>query len=169
MLSRINELALACTFTRHCYRWFAIYRQPFMCYSSIAPFIPLSSFAQTSKGMWKVFLWWVILIMSRDSCPDIFIMGRLFHQMNATFLSRVGHTCVPSLCFPRIDFVAFLSKETPHILLLLHCTLSLESKTKRKLLQPLYGKTPFTSKFHSWLILLLLGERLFLYRSSLLD
>ena len=147
MLSGINALTLVYTFTRHCYRQFASYGQPFIRYSLVAPFIPLLSFAWMSKGIWKVFLGCVILFMPRDSHPIIFIMGRLFRQMSATFIFNVGHTCVLSLCFLYIDFISFLSKETPHILLLLHCTLNLESENKRKLLHPLYSKTLFISRF----------------------
>ena len=148
MLSGINALTLVCTFTRRCYRRFASYGRSFIWYSSIAPFIPLSSFAWTSKWVWKVFLRRVILFVPWDSHSIIIIIGRLFHQMSATFLFRVGCTCVSSLCFPCIEFVSFLSKETPPILLLLHCALNLEAKNKRKLLHSLYGKTLFTSRFH---------------------
>ena len=138
---------LVCTFICHCYRQFASYGQPFICYLSVASFIPLSSFAWMSKGIWKVFLGCVILFVPRDSCPIIFIMGRIFRQMSAMLIFCVVRMCVPFLCFPCIDFVSFLSKETPHILLLLHCVLNLESENQRKLLHLLYGKTLFTSRF----------------------
>ena len=143
MLSWLNALKLVHTLTRHCYRWFASYKWPFRCYSSVSPFIPLSSFVWTSKGIWKVLFGRVSLFVPRDSRPITFIIGRHFRQMIATFLSHVGHMCVLSLCFPRIDFVSFLSKETPHIFLLLHYTLHLKSETKRNLLHPSYSKTPF--------------------------
>ena len=143
MLSGINALTLVHTFTRHYYGWFVSDRRPFVRYSSVAHFIPLSSFVWTSKGIWKVLLGWVSLFVPWDSRLITFIMGRRFHQIISTFPSCVGRTCVLSLCFPRIDFASFFSKKTPNILLLLHYTLHLKSETKRKLLHPLYGKTLF--------------------------
>ena len=146
MLFGINALTLIHTLTCHCYGRFANDKRPFICYSSVAPFIPLSSFFWMSEGIWKVLLGRIILFVPRDSRLIIFIMGQYLRQLIATFLPCVGRTCALSLCFPCIDFDSFFRKKKKkpfHILLLLHYTLSLKFETKRKLLHLLYGKTHF--------------------------
>lgn len=169
MLSGINEFTLVRTFTHHCYRWFAGYGRPFMHYSSVAPFITLSSFAWTSKGIWKVFLRRVILFMPRDSRPTIFIMGWLFHQMSATFLSSVGRTCVPTLCFPCIYFVSFLSKETLIFSSFFTVRWTWSLKPKESFCTLCMVRLFILLDSIKWFILLSLGERLLLYHFSLLD
>ena len=111
MLSGVNALMLVHTLTRHYYGWFVSDRRPFVRYSSVAHFIPLSSFVWTSKGIWKVLLGQVSLFVPRDSGLITIIMGRRFRQMIATFSSHVGRTCVLSLCFLCIDFASFFSKK----------------------------------------------------------
>ena len=111
MLFGINALTLVHTLTCHCYGWFANDRRPFIWYSSVAPFIPLSSFFWMSEGIWKVLLRRIILFVPWDSRLIIFIMGQYLRQLIATFLPRVGRTCALSLCFPCIDFASFFRKK----------------------------------------------------------
>ena len=82
------------------------------------------------------------------SCLEILVSSHLlWGDVFIRLLPRSLLVLATCVFFPYVSraliLLLFLAKKTPNILLLLHYTLHLKFETKRKLLHPLYGKTPF--------------------------
>ena len=85
-----------------------------MRYSSVAPFIPLSSFVWTSKGIWKVFFGGSIY-----PCPKILVSSHLmWGDSPVRWSPRFPLVLVACVCFPCVSrtliLLPHLSKNSSH-------------------------------------------------------
>lgn len=168
MLSGINEFTLVRTFTRHCYRRFAGYGWPFMRYSSVAPFITLSSFAWTSKGIWKFFLGASFYSCLGILVPPYSLWGDFFIKWVPRFsLVLAARVSLPCVSHAFISFPFLAKKLIFSSFFTVRWTWSL--KPKESFCTLCMVRLFILLDSIKWFILLSLGERLLLYHFSLLD